>query len=274
MASASKDETVILWNLERIKQNLNKMVDHQDFIMTVIDEHEHVIDCIRFAPEAACHVIMKADYNKYGGNSNVSGELIDETLGVDTTRGADDSEMMEEHKKMEGGDISRINESMRLTTKEKVQKLKEDLKKRKAMLRGEIEQTDDADPSLNQTDISLQIDTKAQEQRLVEEGELKEFIATGSRDKKIRIFEVRSGRCVVTLSGHDNWITDLMFHPNGKYLISTADDKSIRVWDLKMGMCYRKIYNAHEHFITCFDMKGKLAATGSVDTSVKLWGCR
>ncbi len=106
------------------------------------------------------------------------------------------------------------------------------------------------------------------------DGNLRDYIATGSRDKKIRIFETRSGKCILTLAGHDNWITDLMFHPNGKYLISTADDKSIRIWDLSMGRCYRKIYNAHDHFIGCFDMKGKLAATGSVDTSIKIWSCR
>jgi platelet-activating factor acetylhydrolase IB subunit alpha len=61
---------------------------------------------------------------------------------------------------------------------------------------------------------------------------LKSYVATGARDKKIRIFETKTGRLVLTLTGHDNWITDLMFHPCGKYLISTADDKSVRIWDL------------------------------------------
>ena len=66
IASASKDETVIVWNMEKIKQNLGKTVgvDPSDYIITIIDDHEHVIDCIKFAPEAACKVIMKADYNK------------------------------------------------------------------------------------------------------------------------------------------------------------------------------------------------------------------
>ena len=82
---------------------------------------------------------------------------------------------------------------------------------------------------------------------------LREYIATGSRDKKIRIFDVKSGRLVLTLVGHDNWVTDLHFHPCVKYLMSTADDKSIRIWDLCLGRCYRNIYNAHEHFISCFD---------------------
>jgi platelet-activating factor acetylhydrolase IB subunit alpha len=53
MASASKDETVIVWNLSKIIKNLNnsKGIDHEEFINTVIDEHEHVIDCIKFAPD-------------------------------------------------------------------------------------------------------------------------------------------------------------------------------------------------------------------------------
>lgn len=174
-----------------------------------------------------------------------------------------------EEVKHDESDISIMTEKNRLTTKEKVAKLKEDLKKRKAMLRGEIEVGNSED-----LDQSVQIDTSKQEQNEILEGNLMEFIATGARDKKIRIFEVRSGRLVLTLVGHDNWVTDIYFHPNGKYLISTADDKSIRMWDLTYGRCYRKIYNAHDHFICCFDMKGKVAASASVDTSLKVWGCR
>ena len=67
MASASKDETVIIWNMDKLKQNFNKMmsIDQTEFIITMIDDHEHVIDCIRFAPEAARKVIQQADYSKH-----------------------------------------------------------------------------------------------------------------------------------------------------------------------------------------------------------------
>lgn len=59
MASASKDETVIIWDMTRIKQNLNKThgIDEQDYIISIIDDHEHVIDAIKFAPDAACQYI-------------------------------------------------------------------------------------------------------------------------------------------------------------------------------------------------------------------------
>jgi len=49
MASASKDETVIIWNMERINTDLGSKsinVDPKDYILTIIDEHEHVIDCV------------------------------------------------------------------------------------------------------------------------------------------------------------------------------------------------------------------------------------
>ena len=59
--------------------------------MTIIDDHEHVIDCIKFAPEAAARVIMKADYNKGGfggGTANQSNDIAEDSTG-DQTRDKD-----------------------------------------------------------------------------------------------------------------------------------------------------------------------------------------
>ena len=59
--------------------------------MTIVDDHEHVIDCIKFAPEAACKVIMKADYNKGGfggGAANESKDITEDSTG-DQTRDKD-----------------------------------------------------------------------------------------------------------------------------------------------------------------------------------------
>ena len=39
-------------------------MDQEEFINTIIDDHEHVIDCVKFAPESACQVIQKSDYTK------------------------------------------------------------------------------------------------------------------------------------------------------------------------------------------------------------------
>ncbi|KAI4598997.1 protein with putative role during mitosis [Pestalotiopsis sp. 9143b] len=78
-----------------------------------------------------------------------------------------------------------------------------------------------------------------------------EFMATGSRDKTIKLWDGR-GNCIKTLVGHDNWVRALIFHPGGKYLFSVADDKTLRCWDLSQeGKMVKNLDNAHGHFISC-----------------------
>jgi len=82
-------------------------------------------------------------------------------------------------------------------------------------------------------------------------GSSNEFVATGSRDKTIKIWDGR-GTLIKTFVGHDNWIKSIVFHPAGKYLLSCSDDKTIRCWDLSQdGRCVKVIDAAHAHFVTC-----------------------
>lgn len=120
--------------------------------------------------------------------------------------------------------------------------------------KGIARQPDEETKAVDTTGIES-MSTSSQFNGAQEIGALKDYLASGSRDKTIKLWEVRSGKCVITLVGHDNWVTDVVFHPNGRLLLSVSDDKSLRVWDLHSGRCTRKMLDIHAHFVTSVAIK-------------------
>lgn len=58
------------------------------------------------------------------------------------------------------------------------------------------------------------------------------WLASGSADMTIRIWDVATGRELQCIEGHDKTVTGVAFSPTGKQLISTSRDSTARVWDL------------------------------------------
>lgn len=107
------------------------------------------------------------------------------------------------------------------------------------------------------------------------------FIATGSRDKTIKLWNDR-GTLIKTLFGHDNWVRGLAFHPGGRYLMSVGDDRTIRCWDLAQdAQPVKTIDESSHHFVSCIRWGPKrlqqelgvsyVLATGSADACVRIW---
>ncbi|KAJ5114297.1 nuclear migration protein NudF [Penicillium alfredii] len=101
------------------------------------------------------------------------------------------------------------------------------------------------------------------------------FIATGARDKTIRIWDDQ-GTVVKILEGHHSWVRGLVFHPGGKYLISVGDDRTIRCWDLSQeARLVKTIAGAPIHFVSCVGLlhqgTSRVLATGSSGSCVRIW---
>lgn len=79
----------------------------------------------------------------------------------------------------------------------------------------------------------------------------------------------RLGTLRLRTGGGNNTIA---FHPNGKALVSSGSDNSLRLWDLTTGK-QRIHFGGHYPWVSGFALgpRGKVIASGGADGKVKLW---
>lgn len=98
------------------------------------------------------------------------------------------------------------------------------------------------------------------------------FAGTGNGD--IHRYETASGRELSKLIGHVHVLTDLHCRPDGKELVSTGWDETIRRWHLASGkqLPLADGYSAHPH--AAFSPDGKLVAVADRAGRLDLWDAR
>lgn len=66
---------------------------------------------------------------------------------------------------------------------------------------------------------------------------IRDMLATGCGDGIVRVFDVSNPKspAIHTLKGHTSKVFNIVWHPHFNYIFaSTSDDKTIRVWDIKI----------------------------------------
>jgi len=103
-----------------------------------------------------------------------------------------------------------------------------------------------------------------------------QYLLSGSRDKTVKLWSAESGVCLMTFTAHENWVRGVAFHPCGKFAVTVAEDRSLRVFDLVSGRCVKAVENAHGHFVSALAVHptAPVMATGGVDKAVHVWLCR
>lgn len=100
-------------------------------------------------------------------------------------------------------------------------------------------------------------------------------LASGCRDKTIRLWDTVTGELQRTLEGHEADVYSVAFAPDGQTLASGSGDHTIRIWDLRTNQTVRTV-TGHTDIVraVAFSSGGQTLASGGVDAIVRLWDTR
>eukprot|EP00762_Andalucia_godoyi_P005359 ANDGO_06725.mRNA.1 Katanin p80 WD40 repeat-containing subunit B1 homolog len=119
-----------------------------------------------------------------------------------------------------------------------------------------------------------------------------QVLASGSRDTQVKVWDGRrksasnssssssssnasssSASCLCTLRGHTSPVTAVRFTPDGRWIVSGAEDGAVRVWDLAAGKCLAEFASGHSNTVTCIDFHPQefLMVTGGADRRLVFW---
>uniref|UniRef100_A0A8H7K1E8 Anaphase-promoting complex subunit 4 WD40 domain-containing protein n=1 Tax=Bionectria ochroleuca TaxID=29856 RepID=A0A8H7K1E8_BIOOC len=98
------------------------------------------------------------------------------------------------------------------------------------------------------------------------------WLASGSYDKTVKVWDTATGVCLQTFEGHSHWVYSVVFSADNERLASGSLDNTIKVWDTATGVCLQTL-EGHSNWVSSvvFSADGKRLASGSDDETIKVW---
>jgi predicted NACHT family NTPase len=98
------------------------------------------------------------------------------------------------------------------------------------------------------------------------------LLAIGDFNGSVCLWDTATGKEVLVLQGHYNFVASVVFNDSGTMLATGSNDGTIKLWDVKTGDCL-KTFKGHTNKINsvAFNPGGEIIASGSYDQTIKLW---
>jgi WD40 repeat protein len=88
-------------------------------------------------------------------------------------------------------------------------------------------------------------------------------VASGSKDKMIRIWDAHTGACLQTLEGHKSRVQSVVFSRDSSRVASRSDDNTVKIWDAQTGACLQTLESYGWGGNLSFDATGSYLHTDS-----------
>ncbi|MFN6219299.1 MAG: pentapeptide repeat-containing protein, partial [Aphanizomenon sp.] len=97
-------------------------------------------------------------------------------------------------------------------------------------------------------------------------------LATGEKDGRVRLWNVITGKELLTLRGHSSGVISVAWSGDSLTLASGSFDKTVKLWNVQTGNCVRTL-EGHSNSVNSVAWSGdsQTLASGSDDNTVKLW---
>jgi WD40 repeat protein len=99
--------------------------------------------------------------------------------------------------------------------------------------------------------------------------------ATGSADGTVRLTGFRAGHLagISALGRHQDFVRSVQFSPDGRFLVSGSDDRTVRLWQVAGPARPVAVFPGHRGAVNsvAFSPDGRLIASGSDDNTIRLW---
>ncbi|TKR92584.1 hypothetical protein L596_007211 [Steinernema carpocapsae] len=99
------------------------------------------------------------------------------------------------------------------------------------------------------------------------------YIVGGSEDRYVRLYDVLSGSCVRTFSGHKGAVRGIKVSPCGRYIVSVSEEGSLIVWDIALQrmVTYQDTDPFPSMTALCFSRDGGTIAVSTPQSAISLY---
>lgn len=111
---------------------------------------------------------------------------------------------------------------------------------------------------------------------------VQEILFTGSQDNTAKMWDIKTGQCLRTFTGHQGAILVLKYlgerliitperlQITNKRLYTGSKDGTVKVWDPANGAC-QKTFKGHDGAVLALKVRANRLYTGSYDGTAKMW---